>query len=218
MKTRRLVPYCLVVLLAGCGPIFSVHALYTKETITFEEKLLGRWLVDPNKPENTWEFARLEEDAAERLPLDLRDQATKCYRMNLTDPNGTLSAVACLIQLQGRLFLDLLSDRLPGDEQNPENGAFVNAAFFVRVHTFMRVSLRGDQLKIGLTDVDGVKKLLQAEPKAVQYTFMTDRIKEYPLLTASTEELQAFVTKYADDERLFTDGEPLTRKPSSAAK
>jgi hypothetical protein len=30
--------------------------------------------------------------------------------------------------------------------------------------------------------------------------------------------LQAFVTKYADDKRLFLEGDPLTRKPSSAAK
>ncbi len=79
----------------------------------------------------------------------------------------------------------------------------------------------GDQPKLGLPLDDGFKGLLKAKPKAVQYTmvrvnpFMTE---ESPLLTASTPELQAFVTKYADDDRLFGVEMPLTRKSGSAAK
>jgi hypothetical protein len=215
MKMRNLMPYCLVVLLAGCGPIFSLHALYTKEAITFEEKLLGTWLVDPNKPGETWEFARLEESAAGCLPADLQDQAAKCYRVTLTDEKRKGSIVTCLVKLQGRLFLDLMPSQFPGGEENLESAdSELNAVFFLRLHTFAQVSFSRDQLTIRLTDDDGFKDLLKAEPKAVEYT----TVEERPLLTASTQELQAFVTKYADDKRLFTEGDPLTRKPSSVAK
>jgi hypothetical protein len=232
MRTRKFAAYCLVALLAGCVPIpmpiFSVHPLYTKETITFEEKLLGTWLMDPNEPEDTLEFTRLEASAASRLPFDLEDQAAKCYRVNRTDRNDKASVIACLVKLQNRLFLDLMPGTFPGGEQNPESADFqLNAMFFLRLHTFMRVDFTGNQLKIGLTLDDGFKKLLKAEPKAVTYTMVKenpilikkgDTVEEHPLLTASTPELQAFVTKYADDERLFIDGEPLTRKPSNTAK
>ena len=37
-------------------------------------------------------------------------------------------------------------------------------------------------------------------------------IDERPVLTASTAELQTFMTKYADDERLFPSDLTLTRK------
>ncbi len=225
MKMRKFVPYGVAVLLAGCVPVFSVHPLYTKETITFEEKLLGTWLIDPN---DTWEFARLEESAAGYLPVDLREQAAKCYRVNLTEKRGTGSLVACLVRLQDRLFLDFMPSKFPGGEQNLESvDSGLNAMFFLRLHTFVRVSFSGDQLKIGLTLDDNFKRLLKAEPKAVSYTMVKDNpivikegdtVEEHPLLTASTQELQAFVTKYADDERLFIGGKPLTRKPSSAAK
>ena len=170
---RKLLPHCLVVLLAGCVPVLSLHPLYTKETITFEEKLLGTWLVDPNRPENTWEFARLEEDAAGCLPVDLGDQAAKCYRVSLTQDQQKGSVVACLVKLHDRLFLDFMPGKFPGGEQDPESLDFqLNAMFFLRLHTFARVDFRGDQLKLGLTWGNEFKKLLKAEPQAVQYTMV----------------------------------------------
>jgi hypothetical protein len=63
-------------------------------------------------------------------------------------------------------------------------------------------------LKIRLTDDEEFKKLIEAEPKAVKH----DVIDDHPVLTASTAELQAFVAKYADDERLFPSDLTLTRK------
>jgi hypothetical protein len=201
MKVRTVVPYCLAVLLAGCVPIVSLHPLFTTETITFEEKLLGTWVEEADKPQVTWEFARLEDGAAERLPEDLKDQAAKCYRVNVADDKGGKgSLVACLVKLQDKLFLDVLPDKFPSGEQNAETMKFTyNAFFFLRVHTFVRVDVLGDQLKLRLTDDEQFKKLLEAEPKAVGYTEADDHV----ILTASTTELQTFVTKYAGNEKLF---------------
>jgi hypothetical protein len=210
MKMKKVALYCLAVLLAGCVPIVSLHPLFTKETITFEEKLLGTWVEDSNKPQVTWEFARLEESAAERLPAELRDEAQKCYRVNVVDDKSHKgSFVACLVKLKDRLFLDVLPDKFPSDEQDPESMKLTyNAFFFLRVHTFVRVDSLGDQLKIRLTDDEGFKKLIEAEPKAVKHEAIDDHL----VLTASTEELQAFLTKYANDERLFPSDVTLTRK------
>ncbi len=203
-------PYCLAVLLAGCVPIVSLHPLVTKETITFDEKLLGTWAEDGNQPQVTWEFTRLEQSAARLLPAALRDALDKCYRLNIADNEGRKgSFAACLVKLQDKLFLDVLPDRFPSGEQDPEQMRLVyNAFFFMPVHSFAKVSSLGDQLKIRLTDDEGFKKLIQADPKVVKYDVIDDR----PVLTASTEELQAFVAKYAEDERLFPSEVTLTRK------
>jgi hypothetical protein len=207
---KKFVPYCLAVLLAGCVPIVSLHPLFTKDSIVFEEKLLGTWIEDSNKPQVTWEFARFEESAAERLPAELREEIAKCYRLNVADNEGRKgSFAACLVKLQDKLFLDVLPDRFPSGEQDPEKMKLVyNAFFFMPVHSFVRIGPIGDQLKIRLTDDEGFKKLLEAEPKAVKYDTIDDR----PVLTASTAELQVFMTKYADDERLFPSDLTLTRK------
>jgi len=113
------------------------------------------------------------------------------------------------VKLHDKLFLDVLPDRFPSGEQDAEQMKLAyNAFFFVPVHTFVRVSAVGDPLQLRLTDAEGFGKLLEAEPKAVKYDTIDDR----PVLTASTRELQAFLAKYADDERLFPNEVTLTRR------
>jgi hypothetical protein len=207
---KKLASYGLVVLLAGCVPVVSLHPLFTKETLTFEEKLLGTWVDNAGKPEVTWNFARLEAVAAARLPAELRDQAGKCYRVNVMDDKGGKgSFVACLVKLQDKLFLDVLPDKFPSGEQEAESMRLAyNAYFFLRVHTFVRITSLDEPLKIRMTDDEGFKKLMDAEPKAIAH----DVVDDHAVLTASTAEMQAFVAKYADDERLFTNELTLNRK------
>jgi len=213
MKTKKILFYCLAALLAGCGPIFSLHPLFTKENIVFDEKLLGTWVEDPNQPEDTWEFARLDEAAADSLPQEFRDELKRFYRLNVTSKENDKvqrgSVVACLVKLEGRMFLDIFPDKFPSGEQDIEKLPLLyNAFFFVPVHTFVKVDLAGNQLKLWLTDDEKFAKLLEAEPAAVKYETLDDR----PLLTAPTKELQTFVSKYAGDERLFSNELVLSRK------
>ena len=59
-----------------------------------------------------------------------------------------------------------------------------------------------------LTDDEGMGKLLKENPNAVEYELADDKL----ILTAPTKELQAFVLKYADDSRLFSDEIVYSRK------
>lgn len=210
MRTKKLTLGCLAALLAGCAPIISLHPLFTKDTIAFEEKLVGTWVKDPNDPKVTWEFSRLDETAAQGLLEPWRDEITKFYRLNITDEEGRKGSFAtCLVKLGDRLFLDVFPDRFPSDEQDVEKMKLAyNGFFFVPVHTFIRVDSIGEQLVIRITDDDRFKELVQAEPTAVKYESVDDR----PILTASTKELQAFATKFAGDERLFPNDLTLQRK------
>ncbi len=210
MKTKKLAFYCLAALLAGCVPIVSLHPLFTKEDIVFEEKLLGTWVEDFNDPEVTWEFARLGDVPAEGLLSPWRDELGKFYRLNLTDKEGRKgSLVAVLVKLGDRRFLDVFPDKFPSGEQEMEKAKLMyNAFFFLPVHTFIRVDSIGAQLVIRLTDDDRFKELVQAEPAAVKHEVVDD----HPVLTAATEELQAFMAKYAGDDRLFPNDLTLSRK------
>jgi hypothetical protein len=53
-----------------------------------------------------------------------------------------------------------------------------------------------------------MEELLKENPSAIEHTSVGDRI----VITESTKKLQAFVLKYADDERVFTDQVTLSRK------
>lgn len=210
MKSKRLAFYFLAFLLAGCVPVVSLHPLFTKENIVFDEKLVGTWVKDFNDPEVIWEFSRLDESAAQGLLEPWKDQITKFYRLNITDKeNHKGSFAACLVKLGDQLFLDVFADRFPEGGQDIEKLHFAyNAFFFLPVHTFIKVNSLGEQLAIRVTDDDRFKEMVQAEPALVKHEMMDDR----PVLTASTEELQQFVTKFAGDERLFSNDLTLQRK------
>lgn len=210
MKTKRVAIYCLAALVAGCVPIVSLHPLFTKDDIVFDEKLLGVWVEDVNDPDASWEFARITEEEAESLPDDLKSEFKRAYRLNIVDDEGHRgSLAACLVKLGNRTFLDVLPDTLPSGERDIEKAKLLyNAFLFLPAHTFLRVDSIGDQLKMRFTNDDEFKKLIEAEPQAVKFTEVNDRF----VLTASTKELQAFVTKYADDSRLFSSELALARK------
>jgi len=210
MKAKKVMFYCLAGLVAGCVPVLSLNPFFTEENIIFDEKLLGAWTGDANDPNLSLEFARVEENSAGDLPRELQGVFEPIYRMTLFDKrNGKGVLIACLVKLGDRRFLDVFPDRFPSGESDPEKMKLAfNASFFLRCHTLMRVDTIGDQLKVHLMDDEGFKKLVEAEPKGVAYA-MTE---EGPVLTASTKELQAFVTKYADDKRLFALEGTFVRK------
>ncbi len=194
--------------------LLTAPALYQGDDHVSKRSCWGLGSSIVNTPESTWEFARLEADAVERLPAELGGQAQKCYRTNLVDKGRKGSFVACLVKLQDRLFLDIWPDKFPSGEQDPNSMRLAhNALFFLPIHVFVRVNSIGDQVKIHLPEDDGLKKLLKAEPKAVKY----DTFGKEPILAASTEELQAFMAKYGD-ERLFPYDLTLRKGPGGITK
>ena len=210
MRAKKTLFYCLAALLGGCAPVLSLQPLFTNQTLVFEEQLLGTWVDDANDPNTSWQFARLEPTAAENLPDGLGDTPEKVYRLNLRDEKdrkGTF--LAALVKLDGKLFLDVLADRFPsGQEDIEEMDLFYNAFLFVRAHTFIKIDMTETKLTLRLTNDDKLQALLDAEPNAVPSFEADDRI----ILTASTPVLQAFVTKYAADERVFADEIVLERR------
>jgi hypothetical protein len=194
MKIKKALFYLLAVILGGCVPVMSLHPLYTEKELVFEEKLLGTWIEDSNTPENTWEFKNADEE-------------DKTYTLIFTDNKGDKGSFqANLTKLGNYLFLDVYPDETPWDEDDPNKLNWVyNTLFLIPAHSFIKVDITESVLKLQITDDDELKKLLLEKPTAVKHTFVDNK----PVLIAQTKDLQAFVTKYVDDNRLFPDSEAI---------
>jgi len=108
MKTKKLLFYLLAALLGGCIPVLSLHPLYTEEDVTFEEKLLGTWVDDPEDPKTTWEFSRAE-------------AKEKAYKLIYSDDEGKKGSFEVhLVKLENRLFLDVFPNQFPSGQQDWE--------------------------------------------------------------------------------------------------
>ncbi|MBW7989525.1 MAG: hypothetical protein FVQ84_05850 [Planctomycetes bacterium] len=196
-RAKKALFYLLAALLGGCVPVMSLHPLYTEKDVVFEERLLGRWVDDPNSPETIWEFDRAEEP-------------NNAYNLVFSDEEGKKgSFVAHLFRLHNRLFLDVYPSEPPWEIEDPNKlELFYNSFFLIPVHTFIKIDFNGTKLKMWATNDEDMEKLLKEEPNAVKHTFIEDKL----ILTASTKELQNFVLKYVDDKRVFKSKIVLGRK------
>jgi hypothetical protein len=200
MNTKKFLFYLLAAVLCGCVPVASLHCLYTDSDIVFEEKLLGTWVQEPNDPKTTWEFSRMEDP-------------NNAYKLIFTDEEGRKgSFTAYLVKLKDKLFLDAYPSELPWEPEDPNKMDWLyNTFFMIPAHTFIKVESVEPQLKMRVTMENKIEELLKENPNAIEHTTVEDRT----VLTASTKELQAFILKYADDERLFTDEVALDRKKTA---
>ena len=197
MNTRKLLFYMLAGLLGGCVPVMSLHPFYTRKDVVFDKKLLGTWVDDPNKPEIIWRF-------------DSIDEPRNAYKLIFTGEDGQKgSFVAHLVRLNNRLFLDIYPDEAPWDMEDPNESPWpYNSLFLIPAHTVAKIDSAEPRLKMRLMLETQLKKILEENPEAIAHVVVEDR----PVLTASTSELQAFVLKYADGDKLFTDEIILERK------
>jgi len=209
MKTKKFLFYLLAGLLAGCVPVMSLHPLFTEENIVFEEKLLGTWVDDPNSPKSIWEFKRVTDSTQKDWELPPPKKPEKAYKLLLTNEEGAKgSFFAHLVRLGGRLFLDVLPSQFPSAQPDPNQDWVFNTVFLIPGHSFAVIDSIEPQLKIRWTNEDEMEKFLKEQPNAIKHELVEDRI----VLTASTDELQKFVLKYADDKRIFPAEAVLIRK------
>jgi hypothetical protein len=203
MKAKTFCFYLMAVVLGGCVPVLSLHPLYTKEDIQFKEELLGIWADGSN--DTMWEFKPSEESEA-GYELVFTGESEE------GEPKGLF--VAHLVKLEDKFFLDIYPANLPGgDPEDPNTTPWpYNMFFFLPAHTFLKVEFIGtNSMKVLITDDDKLGELLGENPNAIRHEVVEDYDGNI-VLTASTKELQAFVMKYAEDERVFSNEIVLHRK------
>lgn len=181
MRTlKTAVVMCGAALLVGCWTL-SIEPLYTVETFTYTDDLVGVWGNPDDPDDDTWTFLA-ESDSSYSLIVKEQGQ-----------PDGGFEGH--LVRLDDRLYLDLLPER-------PECGGDMYVSHMLPGHSFWSVSLEGKVLSLDVLDTDWIKKNIEAGRVAIDHILRGDAV----VLTASTPALQQFLIAHADSA--FT-GEPL---------
>ena len=172
-----------VLILAGCIP--SLHEIYTEDDVVFDPALVGTW--NQADGQGRWEFSRSGE---------------KAYRLVHSDKDGRKGAfVVHLVKIGDLRFLDLY----PEDPKLELNELY--QFHLLPAHTFMHVPQVEPTLKLSVLNPEWLEKLLEQDPDAIRHEKVKDRL----VLTASTAELQAFLTRHHATEDAFADPLELTR-------
>jgi hypothetical protein len=202
MKTHRLVSVLLLVfLLSGCM-VYSFYPLYTEKDLFPNELLTGEWFesdqtnVKSTKDGSDWKFEHPYPKDKENTHLD-----SCMYVLKVTEKEEgesvTSTFLVHVIKLEGNYFLDFYL------KDYPEDGNIRFSTFHViPVHTFAKLTVSENSLKISWFDPDWLEKLIKENKIRIHHEENDDVI----LLTAKSQELQKFVSKYVNSEDAFDNG------------
>jgi hypothetical protein len=184
MKTKiTLLLAGLAGLLTGCI-VTSVCPFYGEKDVVFEPALLGDWQMD----DATWKFTK---------------EGEKNYRVTYTE-NGKSSVMdGHAFKLKGVLFLDL-GGQTTEEEVLPA----------IPAHLLLRVETTQPVLKLAPLNLEWLNGVLEQNPKALRHHRIRGEQPDHSsrlVLTADTEELQAFITKHLDTKEAWKDGLELKR-------
>ena len=180
MRILRVLPFFTIVLLmTACVP--SLSPLYTERDRVFDPGLVGVWVAEDDGHETIWTVTKSGEGYEMVDQEEDEDPARFDVRM---------------VKLGEHTFLDLFPA-----QQEPNNGLY--RLHVIRAHTFMKVTLTGDNLGVTMLDQDWLKNALNAGELAHQ------KLEDGNLLlTAPTADLQQFILKSCADPDAF--GGPMT--------
>ena len=190
--TKIWIAFALAVLIAGC--VRSLHPLFTEKDLIFEPTLVGTWVDGDGK--DTWTFQKSKDKSYTLIHF----QHEHGKFMEGKETGDTARFEVKLGRLGNFFFLDIY----------PEEPTIKNDLYKIHLipaHTFSRMWLEGDELRLSMLDNDWLKKMI-AEGK-VQITH--EKIDGDVILTAPTEELQKLVLKYAEDTKAFPEPGKLHR-------
>ncbi|MBU0509135.1 hypothetical protein KKH27_09905 [bacterium] len=173
-----------LLLLAGCWAV-SIFPLYTDKDLIWDKQLVGSWSTSDGS-NSIWSFA----------PSD-----TNSYVLTVREENERDAQFeAHLLRLKDHLFLDLL----------PAQGDFASDFYtghLLPAHSFWRVDLKDDTLRLGMLSMDWLEEAIDKGTVSIPHLERNDGY----VLTAPTQELQAFVLSHLEEAFKWED--PLVRIP-----
>jgi len=195
MRTMKLMVIA-VLLLAAAGCIRSIHPLYTEKDLVYERGLLGTWVDEDTTA--IWTFTRAGE---KRYKLTHRQTGYQSgFIRSETVPGDTAVFEVHLAQFGEFLFMDLFPE--PLERRND-----LCKVHWIPVHTFSRVWLENDALKMSMLSSEWLEKMISENALKIAH----ERIEQEIILTASTEVLQKLVISFANDPEAFPEPRVLFR-------
>ena len=201
--------------------ITSLHPLVTAENITTEKQVEGHWM----SKDMEFTVIRTPDSLITRI-IGVQDypnrkndsiQASQAYYVTCQKDGIRYDFQLALTQLNGNLFMHLASvgfepkiDNITWVKKHAENLAYLPT------YTIAKLQIsNSNMLVIKFVNGQFIKEQVQAGKVMIKYE--KDELFDMFLITASSEELQQFLRKYGNDERLYSQNGTVILKRKDAS-
>jgi len=200
MKKKFVFGLGLCALLLGSCVVQSIQPLFNEKDYILYPAVAGTWMQkDGEKETGPWIF-------------EAGNAPDRRFKLTQTDEKGRKAVfVVAAGKIGTNVFLDFTptldsSDQVPGSEVND-----FFAANIIPAHIFTKVVATNGVMSLVAMDYEWLQQFLEKNPNAIAHVIQDKR----PILTASTEDLQKFVAKYANDEKVFKNDVLLVPKKAT---
>jgi hypothetical protein len=182
--------------IASCIP--SLYPLYRPRDLLMDERLEGLFETGEK---DYWKIRRLD-PGFEKLKGEWRQyNSGYTYKLSVREEGEMEEFALHLLKLGEDLYLDFF----PVDYDIRHEFLDMH---LVPTHIFAKVELTGQALIIHFFDIEWLEDLIDEKRIKISHVELQDRY----LLSAKTEELQKFITKFANDSTTFIECDTLRRQ------
>lgn len=222
-KLFPIVSAVAMILLPSC--LTSLHNLVTYSTVVSDNRITGNWQHDDlivkieSVPTSSFikSLSAAKDDGAEKKSIyDSKEDSSlysKSYIVQFTKNGYQYYMACCLTHISGDTYADLepLTAEQLGKQPTASNiGDLFSAGSYTTTHSIAKLLLRGNELELRILNGDFIKDQLNNGTAAVRYE--KDDLFATTLITASSDELRTFLSKYGNDERLYSSRNTITLK------
>ncbi len=202
--------------------ITSLHQLVTPDKVIMDNRVKGVWQQDDKTPVTVEEIVKsnLFQNSnkatvgkqEENLGFDNKEDSllySKSYLISFSKSGYNYYMIASLTRINNELYTDItpLSSVATSKPGNKTDDLFNNMPYMPS-HTIARISFHNSTMEIKFLNGNFIKNQLEKGAMAVKYE--SDPLFNTALVTASPVELQQFIAKYGNDERLYSAENTIT--------
>jgi|GEM_PF-707902 hypothetical protein len=198
MKSR--VRYILISLfslaLHGCD-FTTLYPVFTEKDICFKSQLMGSWKPSKDQRDSDYlDLASVTGLTLSGLPGSLPRLADKAYLITRKDRSGRL--ISRHITFLVKIGLYEYFDCYPLETEEEKGYYSFFKEHYVKMHSLYRVDMK-DNNRILLQEFDGTFTQGLIDTKRIRMRYEQQNYTGIYIITAPTEELQAYLIKFADN-------------------
>ena len=195
--------FSVVLCLAGC--LTTLHPIFTTTDLLIDPRLFGSWEKTKDKTKVIYRQPNAYE--VNNLSPALKAQAGKIYMLDEKDEQGKRRSTyyAFMINLGKYYYMDYY----PASEKERQSADNFFAAHYIPMHSIYRIEFKSaNSFNIRRLDGGYLEKLIKNKQIRIKHEVMEDG---GILITAPTEELQAYLIKYSDIPEAYNDDDNYTK-------
>ncbi|MBV7267596.1 hypothetical protein [Winogradskyella luteola] len=216
MKTKGIILILAFIFFSSCI-VKSLQPFYTKDSLSFNEKLVGNW-IDHEKGEWTVESikTKFEDDKKQGIEISKEELAfletyEEGYYIKYLSKEKEAGFIAMPFKIKQHYFLDFIPIEIEDEEINS-----LAAQHLLKTHSVAKLNINSNKdITFSWLSEERIKDLFDGQKIRLKHEKIG--FQEDLLLTASSEELYAFLTQYTEAD-LFKKYDEKNRKWKSSDK